>query len=59
MKTLALETFLVAQSIAFWVFALPLAVAAFPLLSLVQKAASLRGSVKMSTDRTHLTPRLA
>jgi len=59
MKTLALETILVAQSIVFWVFALPFALVAFPLLALIQKADELVKSVRSRTDQSHLSPRFA
>ena|SRR5215471_110716 len=43
-RPVALETFFVAESIAFWSVAFPLALVAFPLLTVIQTTSGLFGS---------------
>ena len=55
MKTIALETILVMQSIALWAFALPIAIVAFPLLALFQETGAWLRSTRPQLDRAHLS----
>ncbi len=59
MKTVALETFLVAESILFWLLALPFALVAFPVLALIDKLRDHLHSVPKNPTGKRLTPRLA
>jgi hypothetical protein len=55
MKTVALETILVTQSIGFWAFALPIAIVAFALLALFQETGAWLRSARTQLGRAHLS----